>query len=68
MTKPYIKSIIFEQETDSDDVSGNILQNLIINVLDSGAGQYYSIVTERWSFDNIQELIELLQQVKLNKE
>ncbi len=36
-------------------------QYITIEKIDAGAGFYYVINTERWAFDNIDELIELIK-------
>ncbi len=59
---PKILSISFTQEADSCSESGE--QIIFIETRDAGAGDYYYFKTEGWAFDNIQELIDLLNQVK----
>ena len=40
------------------------LQELVIEIGDAGAGAYYVIKTERWAFDEIDDLIILLNDFK----
>lgn len=52
----------FTQEGDS--VNGGI--DLIkIEVSDAGGGKFMRIITEGWSFDNLDELVELLNKARV---
>ena len=44
-------------QSDSDEV-------LTIQIDDEGGGKYYVIKTDRWSFDNISDLTEILAKVR----
>lgn len=52
---------VYTQEADS---LSNLPQQITITQEDGGAGLYYSISTERWSFDKIEELIALIESCK----
>ena len=57
-----LSSVSAEYLQESDDISSNAdIQSLQINTEDAGAGVYFVIKTERWAFDSIQELIDVLQ-------
>lgn len=57
-----LSSVSAEYIQDADDSSSNAdIQSLQINTEDAGAGVYFVIKTERWAFDSIQELIDVLQ-------
>ena len=57
-----LSSVSAEYLQDADDSSSNAdIQSLQINTEDAGAGVYFVIKTERWAFDSIQELIDVLQ-------
>ena len=53
---------IYVQKSDSND--DNEFQELKINTQDSGGGNYFAIKTERWSFDDVDELIKVLKDFK----
>lgn len=46
---------------EGDDCSNGAIQSLHINTEDAGAGTYFVIKTERWAFDSIEELIDVLK-------
>lgn len=50
-----------EQDSCSSEPFGNYLQ---IETQDGGGGIYYVIKTERWAFDDIDELIVTLEDFK----
>lgn len=64
MKKPEIVGgrITFTQEADSCDSSE--LQILHIDIEDSGAGKFLAMETTRWAFDDISEVVDVLNQVK----
>lgn len=47
-----------------DDFDENIVQSLSVTVEDAGAGPFYILKTDRWSFNTIEELVVLLNKVK----
>jgi hypothetical protein len=49
----------YVQEADNNDDS-NDLQSLEIETQDAGGGVYYVLKTERWAFDNIEEVVKVL--------
>lgn len=53
----------FTQSSDSL-LGGSDFQTLAVHVGDKGAGKYFSIGTLEWSFDTIEELVEILTKVK----
>jgi hypothetical protein len=53
---------IYVQKSDSND--DNEFQELKIRTQDSGGGNYFAIKTERWSFDDVDELIKVLKDFK----
>lgn len=52
--------MVFTQ--DDDCVEGDGGQILEIKTQNGGGGDFYVISTERWAFDNIEDLIEILKQ------
>lgn len=52
--------LTYYQEQDSCYDNGNP-QYITIEKIDAGAGFYYVINTERWAFDDIDELVELIK-------
>lgn len=57
-----LSSVSAEYLQQADDSSSNAdIQSLHINTEDAGAGIYFVIKTERWAFDSIDELINVLQ-------
>lgn len=56
-------SQVNENETDTDD-------NLKLSICHQGAGFYYVLESKRWAFNNIDELVEILNdfQAKANVE
>jgi len=53
---------IYVQKSDSND--DDEFQELKIRTQDSGGGNYFAIKTERWSFDDVDELIKVLKDFK----
>jgi hypothetical protein len=54
---------IYVQKSDSND-DDDKFQELKINTQDAGGGNYFAIETKRWSFDNVDGLIEVLKDFK----
>ncbi len=50
--------------TQGPDVNSNLQQYINVSINDCEAGNYFTISTNRWAFDDINELIELLEKVK----
>lgn len=67
MKTPELTRAEFEFVQDMDDMGldaqPNGMQTLIVKVDDGGAGPYFSIQTDRWSFDP-EELAELIGEIK----
>jgi hypothetical protein len=55
--------VTFVQENDCM-VNSDLGQFLNIYTEDGGGGDYYVMDTERWAFDSIDDLIEVLNQFK----
>ena len=55
-------SVEYTQEADSNSADSNSdgLQFLEVSTEDAGAGVYYILKTERWAFDNLNDLIKVL--------
>jgi len=60
MAKIYELKALYEQESDSCDAN-NLGQDIEISTKDAGGGIYYIIKTERWAFENIKELTDLIK-------
>jgi hypothetical protein len=56
-------TMIFSQQADDLDDAG-VDQHIEITTQDAGAGFYYVIKTERWAFDSVEELQELVNRFK----
>jgi hypothetical protein len=56
-------TMIFSQRADDLDDAG-VDQHIEITTQDAGAGFYYVIKTERWAFDSVEELQELVNRFK----
>lgn len=50
-------SVEYTQEADSNS---DVLQLLEVSTEDAGGGVYYVLKTERWAFDNLNDLIKIL--------
>jgi len=59
----HLNEVSFHQE--GDTCSNGDEQYLDVKLEDSGAGYYYVISTDRWAFDSIEELVMLLENLKL---
>lgn len=59
--------LVFTQDNDSCDDSQDG-QFLEIKTQDAGGGTYYVLSTERWAFDNFEELIKILITFKEKQE
>jgi hypothetical protein len=51
-------AVTYTQQADSNT---DEQQTLTIETDDAGGGMYLSISTERWSFDNVTDLVNLIQ-------
>jgi len=58
--------VIYSQ--DADCCSDGEPQTIEVFTQDGGAGKYFVIKTDRWAFDRIDELIELLNNFKQKAE
>ena len=57
-------TVMFTQEPDTADGESVAYQDIEISAIDSGAGHFFRIKTERWAFDDPQELVALIERVK----
>ena len=64
----YELEAIYCQDPDGNDPNIDEIQELNINVEDCGGGDYFVIKTDRWAFDTIEDLIDLLQKFKTKHE
>ena len=60
MAKIYELKALYEQESDSC-ASNDMGQDIEISTQDAGGGIYYIIKTERWAFENVKELADLVK-------
>lgn len=64
--KPQILSeelkIVFSQDGDGNDENREDGQFLELRTDSCGGGDYFILSTERWAYDNLEELIETLKQ------
>jgi hypothetical protein len=58
--KPIISKRITTYSQNPDTCSKDIVQNLTIETEDGGNGIYYIISTDKWAFDKIEEVIDIL--------
>ena len=56
-------SITYLQNNDCTEEEGNV-QSITISTRNNGIGRFINIKTENWSFDNINELEELIKDFK----
>ena len=68
MTKPKIDSATFEFIQEADGHSSNQIQNIKIECksdfgIEEDGGCFFVIKTEEWSFDNLEELSDLINRV-----
>lgn len=61
--KPKLCSVTFSQEQDCCGPTESDEQKITIETCDGGGGTYFVIKTDRWAFDNIEELQELLKTI-----
>ena len=59
--------VVYSQDSDGND-SSEEHQFLEIATEDCGGGNYLVLKTDRWAFDNIEELINLLHEFKKENE
>ena len=57
-------TVMFMQEPDTSDGESIACQDIEISVVDSGAGHFFRIKTERWAFDDAKELTALVKRVQ----
>jgi len=55
-----VNKVCVEYTQEADDNSSEV-QLLEISTEDAGGGVYYILKTERWAFDNLNDLIKVLQ-------
>ena len=55
--------MIVEFNQEGDEIRADH-QYLKVELADQGAGHYFIISTERWAFDEVQDLIDILNKVK----
>ena len=55
-----VNKVCVEYTQEADDNSSEV-QLLEISTEDAGGGAYYILKTERWAFDNLNDLIKVLQ-------
>lgn len=55
-----VEKVTVEYTQEADDVSGGI-QTLTVTTDDGGAGKYFVISTDRWAFDNLEDLHEIMK-------
>ena len=65
-TKPRIAdlTVTFNQEPDTCDGESIGGQDIEIEAIDSGAGHFFRIKTERWAIDDAQDLATLVRRVE----
>ena len=57
-------SVTYTQNNDCCDEEREDGQNIEVHTEDGGGGAYFILSTKRWAFDNIEELIAILQDFK----
>jgi hypothetical protein len=60
-----VSAITFTQEGDTCSDGDDLF--LKVTLEDSGGGKYYVISTERWAFDSIEEIVQLLEILKVEE-
>ena len=60
-------TLIFSQDGDSSQEEPDNPQEIKIETENEGAGDYYIISTQRWSFTDIEDFVELLKRITLRK-
>ena len=66
MNNLYLNKLEFKQEGDTCESLDE--QTLLIEACDCGDGFYYVIKTDRWAFDKIDELVELLKKIGIDED
>lgn len=61
-------TLIFAQDGDEGQDEPDTAQEIKIETENIGGGDYYVISTDRWAFDNIEDLVKLLKHITLRKE
>ena len=64
MKKPELSEMRVSYTQDTDCCDSSLCQLLTIKTEDGGGGTFFVIETERWAFDDPQELIDLLTDFK----
>ena len=62
LQKDYKLEATYSQEQDCSDPSDEGYQFLRITTEDGGGGPFYILETKRWAFDNVQDLIDLMDE------
>lgn len=62
-----VSNMVVEFNQPGDENRDNV-QFIKVEMLDQGAGHYFVISTERWAFDEVQDLIDILNRVKSSLE
>ena len=60
--------VVYSQDSDGNQDNEDEHQFLEISTEDCGGGIYLVLKTDRWAFDNIEELINLLHEFKKENE
>lgn len=55
-----VNKVSVEYTREADSNSDGLLQFLEVSTEDAGGGVYYVLKTERWAFDNLNDLIKVL--------
>jgi hypothetical protein len=50
--------------TQESDVHSDEMQTLSLSYEDAGAGNYFVLKTDRWAFDSVQDLVDVLLNFK----
>lgn len=58
--KPQLEGLTAVYSQDPDTCDRSVIQELTIESLDGGGGTYYILKTDRWAFNNIKELSDIL--------
>ena len=58
--KPKLEGLTAVYSQDADTCDSSLCQELTIESLDGGGGTYYILKTDRWAFNSIKELSDIL--------
>lgn len=65
----WVEEAIVKYSQEGDNCTSNNVNSLTIFTQDSGGGTYFVLETERWAFDDVNELVEMINDfIKRNKE